>query len=201
MVVQPGTLDFTTAELALMPSLASLSAVRMGDLTAFVPLQFQTPANTPSNRVDGAIALIDQNARGVDDTDRLTFGGSIMGVAAPYRTDANGALIDSDRVYKVGRTTGYTEGVVTNVAAITPVSYNGGVAMFVGQIVVQPTPDNVGQFSDRGDSGSGVLNDRHELVGLLFAGSPERTLLNPIDDVVSELRTAANIPSLRVVHA
>ena len=49
------------------------------------------------------------------------------------------------------------------------------------------------------DSGSGVLNDRHELVGLLFAGSDFHTLVNPIGHVRSQLRAAAGINSLEVI--
>lgn len=197
-IVQPGTLDLTSIELAFMPALADLDAIKIAELTALVTLQFfPGPGGAiPTNSVDAALARVDPALRATDDVDRLTFGGRIRGVAAPYTVDANGNLSGSARVYKVGRTTGYTEGVVTNVAAVTQVPYPGGNALFTGQIAVQPTPDNVGAFSDRGDSGSGVLNDEHELVGLLFAGSPGRTLVNPIDAVLSELRAAAGIPSL-----
>ena len=200
IVIQPGSLDLTTIELALMPNLAALTPIQIGRLTSFVPLNFITPTAAPFNLVDAAIAEVDATARSIDDIDRLTFGGCILGVAQPYDVDNTGALLGSDRVYKVGRTTGYTEGIVTNVATIVPVPYPGGTAVFSNQIAVQPTGDNVGLFSDGGDSGSGVLNDRHELVGLLFAGSPRRTLLNPIGEVISELSNVTGIPTLEVVH-
>jgi hypothetical protein len=67
------------------------------------------------------------------------------------------------------------------------IDYDGRSAFFAGQLVVKATPDNVGPFSDRGDSGSSVLNARNELVGLLFAGSQRQTLVNPITDVLSTL--------------
>ena len=120
-------------------------------------------------------------------------------MAAPYAADESGAIRDSTRVYKVGRTTGYTEGHVTGLAGAGVIEYDGGRAGFVDQIVIQATEDSVGPFSDRGDSGSGVLSDRHELVGLLFAGNDFHTLANPIAAVISELRSAAGIPSLRVI--
>jgi hypothetical protein len=200
MVIQPGTLDLTSLELSLLPTLASLSAIQVGALTGQVQLLFPSAAGTPNNRVDGAIAKIDTTKRDMGEIARLTFGGGIMGVAGPYDVDGSGRLLGSDRVYKVGRTTGYTEGRVTNIAAVVSVPYDGGVATFVGQLAVEATPDNVGPFSDSGDSGSGVLNDRHELIGLLFAGSATRTLINPIREVISELRASVAIPSLRVVH-
>ncbi len=202
-VVQPGTLDLTAAEFQLMPTLNSLvTNLEIASVLAVVQLQFQTPANTPNNRVDAAIAQMLQTNRTLNDLDRLTFGGVIRGVAAPYSVDATGAIQGSTRVYKVGRTTGYTEGVVTGLAGTSTISYadtNDKDAHFVDQIVIEATGDNVGPFSDNGDSGSGVENDRHELIGLLFAGNDFHTLVNPVAHVVSELRTVTGIPSLRVI--
>jgi hypothetical protein len=116
--------------------------------------------------------------------------------------DDQGAIMGSSRVYKVGRTTGYTEGTVSYVAGTARIEYTpGDYAYFVDQLVVAATPDNVGSFSAAGDSGSGVLNDRHELIGLLFGGSPAQTLVNPIDAVLRELRSASGIASLQVITA
>jgi hypothetical protein len=144
-----------------------------------------------------------QTNRTLDDLDRLTFGGVIRGVASPYTVDSTGALQGSTRVYKVGRTTGYTEGNVTGLAGVSTISYDDTSsdkdAHFVDQIVIEATQDNVGPFSASGDSGSGVENDRHEIAGLLFAGNNSHTLVNPIADVIFELRTTSSIPSLRVI--
>ena len=199
-VVQPGTLDLTDLELQVLNTLSRLrNAARVARLSAFVPLQFITPTTAPSNRVDAALARLTASGRGLGDIDRLTFGGTIRRVAAPYRIDASGSIQGSARVYKVGRTTGYTEGEVIGIAGTSAIDYPGGTAFFVDQIVVRATADNVGPFSDRGDSGSGILNDRHELVGLLFAGSAAQTIINPIANVMAELRTASSIGSLQVV--
>jgi hypothetical protein len=134
------------------------------------------------------------------DLDRLCYAGGLRGVAPPYQVDAaTGALQGSSRVYKVGRSTGFTEGHVISVLGTTTINYPGGRAYFNNQIIVQATPDTTGPFSDAGDSGSGVLNDQAELVGLLFAGSHLQTLVNPIDEVLKALRAAAGLPSLQVV--
>lgn len=203
-IVQPGTLDLTSVEFQLMPTLNSLVAtLEVASVLASVQLQFITPVNTPNNRVDAAIGQLLQSDRTLEDLDRLTFGGVIRGVASPYTVNAAGALTGSTRVYKVGRTTGYTEGNVTGLAGVSTIAYddtsNDKDAHFVDQIVIEATEDNVGPFSDSGDSGSGVENDRHELVGLLFAGNDFHTLVNPVADVIAELRAATGIPSLRVV--
>lgn len=186
-VVQPGTLDLTSNELQLMPTLKKLVATtQVANVSAVVPIQFKTPQNTPNNRVDVAMARL-TDARSHADIDRLTFGGGILGVAAPYQQDPDGSIAGSARVFKVGRTTGYTEGEVFILGGARTVNYGGQSAHFVGQILVQPTADNVGPFSDRGDSGSGVFNDRNELVGLLFAGNTNFTIVNPMDRVLTDL--------------
>lgn len=190
-VVQPGTLDLTGNELQSMPNLAALvQQLRIAEIAAVVTLQFATPHNTPHNRVDVAAARVLETGRSVLDVGRLTFGGSLRGVAAPYEVDATGVIQGSARVYKVGRTTGYTEGEVVGLGGTSSITYPGGVAHFVDQIVVRATADNVGPFSAQGDSGSGVLNERHELVGLLFAGSQYQTLVNPAGEVLRELAGA-----------
>jgi len=200
-IVQPGTLDFTGTELTALPTLADLTQIiQIAELTASVPLRWRTSTNVPINTVDAAIGMLTNSGRGLIELERLCYAGNISGVAEPYELDpATGALQGSAQVYKVGRTTGFTEGVVTNVLGTTNIPYPGGVAYFNNQIIIQATPDNVGPFSDNGDSGSGVINDRHELVGLLFAGSALQPLVNPIDSVVPSLRSVTGIPSLQVI--
>ena len=138
--------------------------------------------------------------RDYDGLDRLCFGGAIQGVRS-FSAGASGALYQSARVCKAVRTTGYTEGRVVGVTGVTDVDYAGGTARFVDQIVIEATIDNVGSFSDSGDSGSAILNDDHELAGLLFAGNGSHTMANPISDVISQLRNASGIPSLSVITA
>ena len=199
-IVQPGTLDLTGLELQLMNTLARLrTRTQVARVSAVVTLDFLSGSNIPVNRVDAAMGELTDSGRALSELPRLTFGGAIRGVAAPYRIDATGSIQGSARVYKVGRTTGYTEGRVVGLAGTAAIDYPGGTAFFADQIVVRGTPDNVGPFSDRGDSGSGVLSDRHELVGLLFAGSARQTLVNPIAAVVDQLRNASGIQSLNVI--
>ena len=197
-VVQPGSLDLTNAELTSMPTLAALvAALRVATLTDWVPIKFPTPTNTPHNLVDLALAELVAGSRLATELHRVCFGGSIRAVAAPFTVDpATGQLVGPAGVYKVGRTTGYTEGIVTRIAVASRVNYSGKSAFFTNQIEVAATADNVGPFSRPGDSGSGVLNHAHELVGLLFAGTDERTLVNPIDAVMTALGGLVTNPVL-----
>lgn len=191
-VVQPGTLDLTEIELALLPSQSALvGQLKVADVAAVVPLLFKTAKLTPNNQVDAAAARLDA-ARGQGDLGRVTYGGGITGTGVFLPDPADPRRVQGDaRVYKVGRTTGYTEGVVTALGGVTMIEYNqGDYAFFTGQLVISSTRDNVGPFSSPGDSGSGVVNAHNELVGLLFAGSAMQTLANPIIDVINQLAAA-----------
>jgi hypothetical protein len=88
-------------------------------------------------------------------------------------------------VRKSGRTTGLTSGVVTVLDATVTVSYgydqNG---TFEEQIVSGP-------MSQGGDSGSLLLaGDSTLAVGLLFAGSDQATIFNPIQAVLDSLQVS-----------
>jgi hypothetical protein len=99
------------------------------------------------------------------------------------------AAVEQMKVHKHGRTTGYTTGVVVDVAADVKVGYDFGDAIFTDQILVVAT--GTGTFSSSGDSGS-LIVDRtsRRAVGLLFAGSASHTVANPISDVLNGLGIA-----------
>jgi hypothetical protein len=200
IVVQPGTLDLTTRELRAIATQAALAkTLGIAELSALVRLEFRDPRNIPINHVDGALARLrdsESSGRSYADLDRLTYSGGIAGVGIPFGSGGGGGSI---RVHKVGRTTGFTEGEITHINGTATIPYPGGHAYFARQIVIQATADNVGSFSRPGDSGSGILDDRNQLVGLLFAGSDDQTLANPIPLVLEALRSASGIPDLSVV--
>lgn len=84
-------------------------------------------------------------------------------------------------VKKNGRTTGFTQGTIQTLHATIKVNMgNNRIAVFEDQIVTGP-------ISAGGDSGSLVLNENNQAVGLLFAGSTETTILCPIANVLSAL--------------
>ncbi len=82
-------------------------------------------------------------------------------------------------VRKSGRTTEFTTGEITVLDATVSVGYGAGqTAVFENQIVTGP-------MSQGGDSGSLlVAGDSLEAVGLLFAGSDQTTIHNPIHAVL-----------------
>ncbi len=200
-IVQPGTLDLTASEMSLMNTTAKLNAqLKIANLSAWIAIQFHGPSGIPFNAVDCAAAELAAAGRDVTEIARIGLGGNIRGVATPFAVDpVTGQVAGSTRVYKAGRTTGWTEGDVTQLAVVTDVTYGAGLARFRNQIGIQASADNTGPFSKPGDSGSGIVNRDQELVGLLFAGTETQTLANPIQLVLNELKTALGVQSLNVV--
>jgi hypothetical protein len=96
----------------------------------------------------------------------------------PYPTKIDDAGL-GDVIRKSGRTTGTTEGTVIAVDVTVDVDYGGKMGRFEHQFMGGP-------MSAGGDSGSACLSDG-DLVGLLFAGSEQVTIFNPIREVFAAL--------------
>lgn len=96
--------------------------------------------------------------------------------------------VERMKVCKVGRTTGYTEGVITDIAADVAVNYEIGTLVFTDQIIIRRSGS---PFSASGDSGS-LIVDRNSRcpVGLLFGGSAAYSLANPLKEVLSRLKVS-----------
>ncbi len=163
-ILQPGTVDG-----GVNPDDA------IGTLHDFEPIRFCAPFPTcPENRIDAAIAATS--------TDQLGNSTPSNGYGTPQSATATARL--GMEVQKYGRTTGQTTGKVTGINATMNVGFRDGTARFVGQIMISGSG-----FSAPGDSGSLIVSggsgsNAHRPVGLLFAGSQNSTLANPIDAVL-----------------
>ncbi len=132
-------------------------------------LQAAASAVAQENLVDCAIA---QPLNPADVTTQILEIGTITGVV-------EGTLGMS--VKKSGRTTGLTTGSIQQIDVTANVSYGSNkVATFADQLMA-------GAMSQGGDSGSAVLDDQNRLVGLLFAGSNNSTIINRIQNVFTAL--------------
>lgn len=122
-----------------------------------------------SNRIDAALA---RPLDGVEILDEILEIGVVGGVA-PASLGLN--------VRKSGRTTGLTTGRIIVLETTVNIQYGDRTARFEGQIVTGP-------MSEPGDSGSLlVAGDSLLAVGLLFAGSTQATVYNPIQEVLNGL--------------
>jgi hypothetical protein len=165
-IVQPGPIDGGQAPADVVAS-----------LTRFVPLT----ASPAKNTIDAAVALVTTGI-GVD-AQTLQGLGALAGVrAAPLET--------GETVFKVGRTTGLTQGSVTatEMDDLTVGYDHLSNVIFDGQIEIGPAV--AGQpFSMGGDSGSLIVDGQLQAVALLFAGNDvDATYANPIAAVLSGLQ-------------
>jgi hypothetical protein len=173
--IQPGGLDG-----GQMPN------DRIGKLKHCVKIGFQpAPIPTPQNfnYADAACVELDD---GVEYDQNIPFIGPILGMYRPSYTPID--------VQKVGRKTGHTKGQVVgiNVGPFWLHYPNFGYAWFDEQLSIKSTNKN--NFSQKGDSGSLIVDQDGYGVGLLFAesghgpGNPlHRTYANPLVDVLATL--------------
>lgn len=167
-IVQPGRFDH-----------GQPPADTVAHLSRYVPLLWGQP-----NFVDCAVATIGSTASFdvalLHQRGRLA-GGRIAPIDGP------------ETVHKIGRTTGFTTGVVSAVEVdnIT-ISYDQGTALFDSQIEIQGQGN--GPFAAGGDSGSLVFDENHLAIGIIFGGTLQGadnkmgfTYVNPLDPVLNQL--------------
>jgi len=187
-IIQPGKYDGGTL------------ADQIATLEEFVPIDFGTsPTTCPL--AEAVEQLLNAIARGVGSSHRVVSyqesGGENRvdaALARPLSLDlverrilnigvpkgSREATLGTN-IKKSGRTTGFTTGRITQIDATVQVSYgSAGVATFTDQFVA-------GAMSAGGDSGSAILDEEDYVVGLLFAGSENTTILNPIQFVLDAL--------------
>lgn len=160
-VLQPGAYDGGVNHVDSIGSLAAFETINFCDASG----------NCPSNTIDAAIASTTSaqvgNATPCD------------GYGTPKAATVTASI--GMAVKKYGRTTGQTSSKISAVNVSIKVSYGTGLtALFTGQVYIG-TPG----FSAGGDSGSLIVSDAGNPVALLFAGSSNSTIGNPIGAVLT----------------
>lgn len=176
-IVQPGRIDGGSA-----------TADTVATLHQFVPLLAD---GAGINRVDCAIAALGPDVHPSD-----LFVPEAAGAISPHKGLATSDLLYAMPVWKVGRTTGLTNGKVFAVE-VDNLKVNMGTPLspfrcrFNGQIQVY-TEDR--GFAADGDSGALVFDHDGYAHGLLFAASMADgptgtgfTIVNPLDEVLKQL--------------
>jgi hypothetical protein len=159
---EPPSCGIATGVASLINQLARL----LGSQHRLIPIR-QDPQAV--NQVDAAVAV---PVEGVEISDEILDIGVIGGV-----TPAKLGM----RVRKSGRSTGFTTGTITVMDATVDVNYGDRTARFDSQLIST-------SMSSPGDSGSLLVADDSLLaVGLLYAGSDQVTIYNPIQIVLDRL--------------
>jgi hypothetical protein len=160
------------------PADGGTAAAHFAELARFVEIKL---GGTIPNKADAAIGAL---LASVAHKPEICTIGKVTGVAK---------AVEDMPVRKHGRTTGYTEGRVTDESYDALIGMSHGdptiVALFENQMRIErvtPYPE----FGNGGDSGSLVVRkDSGAAVGLYFAGPPSGAygVANHIDDVLREL--------------
>ncbi len=162
-IVQPGSLDGGTSD-----------GDSFARLTDFVPFEF-TDTSFP-NLVDAAIAKVR----------RRTWVGPKLRILDIAPAGVSKTVRRGMHIKKVGRTTDYTTGVITDVHLRLALKYHrpsGSGRARVGfrdQVLCT-------RYSAGGDSGSVILNNNDKIVGLHFAGAASGSVFNRITHVLELL--------------
>ncbi len=162
-ILQPGSLDGGSSD-----------GDSFARLTDFVPFEF-TETSFP-NLVDAAIAKVR----------RRSWAGPKLRILDIAPAGVSKTVRRGMHIKKVGRTTDYTTGVITDVHLRLALKYHrpsGSGRARVGfrdQVLCT-------RYSAGGDSGSVVLNNNDKIVGLHFAGAASGSVFNRITHVLELL--------------
>lgn len=190
-ILQPGPYDG-----------GQLAQDQIAQLSEFVPIEFEGGgadpcglANAVAKALNGLAAMLGSKTRLFPT--RITAVENLVdcAIAEPLNPDdvkneilkigvINGTAEASLNMplQKMGRTTNHTTGTVLQIDVTVRVNYGSNKnATFVDQTMA-------GAMSQGGDSGSAVLNDQKQLVGLLYAGSETTTIINRIQNVFQALQ-------------
>lgn len=137
-------------------------------LTKYIPLKNKTAINSPENYVDCAIAR--EYEPGIF-SPQIYMIGNLKGVSTPQL---------GKKVMKSGRTTSYTEALITTIGVTVKVKLELGIYIFKNQIVTTA-------MGQEGDSGAVLVDSNKMAVGLLCAVSPSAAVYNPMDKILSSL--------------
>jgi hypothetical protein len=169
-ILQPGNLTFTSAE-------------QVATLTDFISLNPSPPKARPAlgnvlfNAVDAAVAKLEQG---------MAFTPTFLPARQQPAPHGLGTPKVGDKVFKIGRTTGLTNGAITAVGTVVgPIPYDPGNCWFNQQFEI--VGDSGTLFSDHGDSGSVIVSTTGEVMGLLYAGNGTQTYACPIQTVLAAL--------------
>lgn len=181
VIVHPGLID-TGCNPSSSRAIATLS--RWND-----PIRYSPSSVSPN--VDAAIAAV------IDEKD-VDTSGAILGIGPISSTPLSKEnLLPGLRVKKMGRTTGLTQSKIEALDVTLSVGYSTecsgqsrGSASFTGQILIS---NKGNKFLNGGDSGSllvEAVDQTPRPIGLLFAGSNQFGVANPIEDVMASLEVS-----------
>jgi hypothetical protein len=177
-------------DLIMQPSPGELASSRpIGTLVNFSALKFAGDIKD-ANHVDAAIAKL--------------WGPHPHKPVIPLIGEVKGYVEKKDveigeAARKFGRTTGYTEGRVFSIYLDIWIRYDrtGQSAFFQNQLLIEPASPKFAKFVAKGDSGSLLMDEGQQAIGLIFAGTseaPEAPKASPNTEATADVDPATNKP-------
>jgi hypothetical protein len=144
----------------------------IGALVSFSTLKFHCDTSEP-NHIDAAIARL-----WTPHQHRPLL--PLIGTVKGYVLKKDIEVGESAR--KFGRTTGYTEGLISSIYLDIRIRYDrtGQSAFFQNQLLIEPALPGFQRFVDKGDSGSVVVDRKQNAIGLIFAGMSDASDSKPV---------------------
>lgn len=174
------------SDLIMHPSPGDPAASKaVAELYDYAPIIFGGDVENP-NFVDAAIAKL---FSGQTHSKEIAQIGKIRNYLSKEQVELR------SNCQKVGRTTGYTRGKIFSIHLSIWVKYSakGKEAFFKDQFLIIPTDKS--SFVRGGDSGSLVVDDANNAVGLIFAGAGEKTVLQ-----FSEIEQALDLENILAIQ-
>lgn len=168
-------------DLIMQPSPGEQASNRpIGKLTNFSPLKFDNDGDSP-NRVDAAIGKLWESQT---HKPLIPCIGAVKGYV-PQRDVEVG-----EAARKFGRSTGYTEGRIVSIYLDISIRYDrtGKSAFFKNQFLIEPALPAHSKFVAKGDSGSLVVDEAQQAIGLIFGAADTYGVANPISAVMDQLK-------------
>jgi len=147
--------------------------------------------------VDCGIAKINSDIAHINE---ISGGQRIVGIAALFAHPVTGQMVPTMEglpVKKTGATTGFTEGEVTRVNSTVVITEHDNVTTTTlnNQIEFISQSGTNTKVVDGGDSGSVLLNNANEVVGLVCAGSVQSA---PYDGVANDIHNVISIMNITI---
>lgn len=93
-----------------------------------------------------------------------------LNISGNSKLEGVARAVSGGDVFKSGRKTGATKGVISDPNGMM---MHNDLGIVVNNVIIMQAVAPDPRFSDEGDSGSAVLNDQNELIGLLYGGNDD----------------------------
>ncbi|RWX02271.1 hypothetical protein [Flavobacterium cerinum] len=129
----------------------------------------------------------------VKPNEKTNLKSTIPGIGTPYfsRNIGGDDVAYKTKVKKYGVTTKFTEGYIFDDDAPVEISYLDGSSVIFNSLIIIKSL-HTERFSDKGDSGSFIIDEYNYLIGMLVGGSGDKSYVMRINEIFDITNTKIN---------